>query len=147
MFSFTTSDAYLLSVASKPYSKDPTTRRPLEYTISKLFDVMKWRQENGAAEIPNYIELANKAKNLSKHTTDPLLKKAQRLAKVLNTGSMYWHGLTKQGQPILWIRTDRKPWYPDVAAEIMVRTTVSNYLYELLRSFNPNLSLCRPLLL
>jgi CRAL/TRIO domain len=36
----------------------------------------------------------------------------------LNNGSMYWHGYTKKGQPILWIRTSRKPWYPDVDAEV-----------------------------
>merc|ERR1712232_1071620 len=31
---------------------------------------------------------------------------------------MYFHGLTKDGKPILWIRTNRKPWYPDVDAEL-----------------------------
>jgi hypothetical protein len=30
------SDAYILSVASKPYTKDPTIRRPLEYSQEKL---------------------------------------------------------------------------------------------------------------
>jgi hypothetical protein len=29
------SDAYILSVASKPYSKDPTTRRPIEVRKEK----------------------------------------------------------------------------------------------------------------
>ena len=30
------SDAYILSVASKPYSKDPTVRRPLEVRLQSL---------------------------------------------------------------------------------------------------------------
>ena len=38
------SDAYLRSVASKPYSKDPTKRRPLEYSQEKLSHVMQWRR-------------------------------------------------------------------------------------------------------
>jgi hypothetical protein len=34
------SDSYILSVASKPYSKDPTIRRPLEVSKSKIMRMM-----------------------------------------------------------------------------------------------------------
>lgn len=40
------SDDYILSVASKPYSKDPTVRRPLDYSTEKLKDLLKWREGN-----------------------------------------------------------------------------------------------------
>ena len=46
------------------------------------------------------------------------LTKAKAMVTALNSGSVYWHGLTKEGKPILWIRTNRKPWYPDVDAEV-----------------------------
>lgn len=113
------SDAYILSVASKPYSKDPTIRRPLEYSQEKLTHVMAWRAEAGAPEMEELVALANGP------ATDPAavenpdkLTKAKALVYSLNSGSMYWHGYTKDGRPVLWIRTNRKPWYPDVDAEV-----------------------------
>lgn len=112
------SDAYILSVASKPYSKDPTIRRPLEYSQDKLSQVMQWRAEHGAPEMEDLIRLANGSPSATEAVEQPeKLKKAKALVTSLNTGSSYWHGLTKDGRPILWIRTNRKPWYPDVEAE------------------------------
>lgn len=112
------SDAYILSVASKPYSKDPTVRRPLEYSQEKLSHVMQWRAEHGAPTMEDLIKLANGSPSSAEAVENPeQLKKAKALVNSLNTGSMYWHGFTKDGRPILWIRTNRKPWYPDVEAE------------------------------
>lgn len=113
------SDAYILSVASKPYSKDPTLRRPLDYTMEKLTHVMEWREEVGAADLTEFIDMANSSPNDAVAVENPeMLGKAKAIAQALNSGSMYWHGFTKQGKPILWLRTNRKPWYPDVDAEI-----------------------------
>jgi CRAL/TRIO domain len=113
------SDAYILSVASKPYSKDPTIRRPLEYSQEKLSHVMAWRAEAGAPEMEELVKLANGPDSAPEALEDPeRLSKAKALVSSLNNGSMYWHGLTKEGRPILWIRTNRKPWYPDVDAEV-----------------------------
>lgn len=113
------SDAYVKSVASKPYSKDPTVRRPLEYTMEKLTHVMEWRQEAGAPEMENLLNLANGPETAPEAVENPeKLVKAKALATAVNAGSTYWHGLTKDGRPILWIRTNRKPWYPDVQAEV-----------------------------
>jgi len=113
------SDAYILSVASKPYSKDPTVRRPLEYTMEKLTHVMQWREESGAGDLPELVEMANASPNDAINVENPeLYTQAKAVAQALNNGSMYWHGLSKEGKPILWIRTNRKPWYPDVEAEI-----------------------------
>lgn len=113
------SDAYILSVASKPYSKDPTIRRPLEYSQSKLNDVMKWREEGGATEMEDLLALANGPDTAAAATEDPeRFAKAKALAVSLNYGSTYWHGFTKDGHPILWLRTNRKPWYPDTDAEV-----------------------------
>ena len=108
------SDAYILSVASKPYSKDPSVRRPLEYSQEKLQHVMQWRAEAGAPEMEQLVPLAASTSSSS----DPDFAKAVAMTKSLNTGSLYWHGFTKDGRPILWIRTNRKPWYPDVDAEV-----------------------------
>jgi hypothetical protein len=113
------SDAYILSVASKPYSKDPTIRRPLEYSQEKLSHVMAWRAEAGAPEMEELVKLANGPDSAPEAVENPdRLAKAKALVNSLNNGSLYWHGFTKEGRPILWIRTNRKPWYPDVDAEV-----------------------------
>lgn len=113
------SDDYVHSVASKPYSKDPTVRRPLEYSKEKLTHVMEWRAEAGAPEMKGLIELANGPSSDPRITEEPeQWAKAQALVKALNNGSSYWHGFAKDGRPILWLRTNRKPWYPDVDAEV-----------------------------
>jgi hypothetical protein len=113
------SDAYVLSVASKPYSKDPSVRRPLEYSMEKLSHVMAWRQEEGAPEMIDLIALANGPESAPEAVESPeKLTKAKAMVVAINYGSMYWHGLTKDGRPILWVRTNRKPWYPDVDAEV-----------------------------
>ena len=112
------SDGYILSVASKPYSKDPTVRRPLEYSQKKLNDVMKWRESEDAVGIPDFVKLANGPDNSVVAVCFPeRLTKAKALAASLNNGSIYFHGMTKDGKPVMWIRTNRKPWFPDVDAD------------------------------
>ena len=110
------SDAYILSVASKPYSKDPAQRRPLEYSMEKLRHVMQWREEVGAPDMKELVDIANGPP--ADCADAELLTRAKALVGALNNGSLYWHGFTKDGRPILWIRTNRKPWYPDVDAEV-----------------------------
>lgn len=113
------SDAYILSVASKPYSKDTSIRRPLEYTMEKLSHVMEWRAEAEAPDMEDLVKLANGPESATEAVENPeLLAKAKALATSLNYGSFYWHGFSKDGRPILWIRTNRKPWYPDVDADV-----------------------------
>mmetsp|Transcript_3492 Transcript_3492/g.4720 ORF Transcript_3492/g.4720 Transcript_3492/m.4720 type:complete len:341 (-) Transcript_3492:174-1196(-) len=113
------SDSYIKSVASKPYSKDPTQRRPLEYTMEKLSHVMEWRETAGAPEMEELVKMGNGPESAPEAVESPeKLTKAKALVASLNTGSLYWHGLTKDGRPILWVRTNRKPWYPDVEADI-----------------------------
>lgn len=113
------SDAYVKSVASKPYSKDPTIRRPLEYTMEKLTHVMEWREQAGAPEMESLVHLANGPDTAPEAVESPdKLTKAKALATSLNNASLYWHGVTKEGKPVLWIRCGRKPWYPNVEAEV-----------------------------
>jgi len=113
------SDSYVLSVASKPYSKDPSVRRPLEYTMEKLKHVMQWREEAGAPSVIELVALANGPESAPEAVENPeQLTKAKAMVYSLNYGSMYWHGMTKDGRPVLWIRTNRKAWYPDVDAEV-----------------------------
>lgn len=113
------SDAYILSVASKPYSKDPTIRRPLEYTMEKLRSVMVWRQEVNAPNMEARLRLANGPNDAREAIENPEeFTKAKALASSLNFGSMYWNGLDKEGRPVLWIRCNRMPWYPNVEAQV-----------------------------
>ena len=113
------SDAYVKSVASKPYSKDPTKRRPLDYTMEKLTHVMEWREQAGAPDLENLVSLANGPETATEAVEDPdRLAKAKALATSLNNASIYFHGFTKEGKPILWIRCGRKPWYPNVESEV-----------------------------
>ena len=111
------SDAYILSVASKPYSKDPTVRRPLDYSKEKLSQVMKWRAEHEAPGMEALIKLANGSHSSAEAVENPAkLTKAKAVVNSLNSNGMNWHGFTKDGRPILWVRTNRMPWYPDVEA-------------------------------
>lgn len=113
------SDAYVKSVASKPYSKDPTIRRPLEYTMEKLTHVMEWREQAGAPDFESLVRLANGPATAPEAVENPArLAKAKALVSSLNNASLYFHGLTKEGKPILWIRCGRKPWYPNVESEV-----------------------------
>jgi hypothetical protein len=113
------SDSYIQSVASKPYSKDPTVRRPLDYSQEKLQHVMQWRAEAGAPDMEDLLKLAAGSPNAPEAVEQPeKYTKAVAIAKSLNNGSIYWHGFSVDGRPIMWIRTNRKPWYPDVEAEV-----------------------------
>jgi len=113
------SDSYIRSVASKPYSKDPSIRRPFEYSQKKLNDVMRWREEGGATELEELVKIANGRWDAPEATSDPeRYTKAKALVTSLNYGSTYWHGFTKDGHPVLWLRTSRKAWYPDSDAEV-----------------------------
>jgi hypothetical protein len=107
------SDDYIESVASKPYSKDTSIRRPITYSTEKLKELLKWREEN-AVGLPDLIAMA---KQESGEPSDKYTK-AKALAVSLNYSSMYWHGLDKEGRPVLWIRTGRMPWFPDVEAQV-----------------------------
>mmetsp|Transcript_694 Transcript_694/g.954 ORF Transcript_694/g.954 Transcript_694/m.954 type:complete len:305 (-) Transcript_694:685-1599(-) len=112
------SDDYILSVASKPYSKDPTVRRPIEYSTEKFKDLLKWRAEY-VLHLPVLLDLAKGSESAPEAVEQPeKYTKAKALATSLNYGSMYWHGLDKEGRPILWIRCDRMPWFPDVEAQV-----------------------------
>eukprot|EP00526_Cylindrotheca_closterium_P014214 CAMPEP_0113623562 /NCGR_PEP_ID=MMETSP0017_2-20120614/12124_1 /TAXON_ID=2856 /ORGANISM="Cylindrotheca closterium" /LENGTH=347 /DNA_ID=CAMNT_0000533521 /DNA_START=97 /DNA_END=1140 /DNA_ORIENTATION=+ /assembly_acc=CAM_ASM_000147 len=121
------SDAYILSVASKPYSKDPTKRRPLEYSMEKLTNVMEWRAQEGAPEMEALVKLANGPEDAPEAVEKPeKLAKAKALATALNYAGLYFHGLTKDGRPVLWVRTNRMPWYPDVDAQCNALITLAD---------------------
>jgi len=80
--------------------------------MEKLTHVMEWREEAGAPEMESLVHLANGSEYSDAAKKDPeKLVKAKALAVSLNNASIYWHGFTKEGKPILWIRCGRKPWY------------------------------------
>eukprot|EP00590_Aulacoseira_subarctica_P008802 CAMPEP_0172428194 /NCGR_PEP_ID=MMETSP1064-20121228/45442_1 /TAXON_ID=202472 /ORGANISM="Aulacoseira subarctica , Strain CCAP 1002/5" /LENGTH=338 /DNA_ID=CAMNT_0013172857 /DNA_START=132 /DNA_END=1145 /DNA_ORIENTATION=- len=113
------SDSYISSVATKPYSKDLSKRRPLEYSIEKLSHVLQWRQEFGAPNLHDFVNLSLGPENLPEEISNPeLMLMAKAVATSLNTASMYFHGFTKDGKPILWARTKRRLRRPDVEAEL-----------------------------
>ncbi len=97
------SDDYIRSVASKPYSKNPNVRRPLEYTTQKLKDLLKWRAGNAVGLQYLYSIINSRDQDIP----DDKVKLSKALANSLNYSFMYWHGLDKTGRPVLWIRTDR----------------------------------------
>ena len=105
----TLSTTYISSVASKPYSKDPSIRRPIEYSTKKLKDVLKWRADHAVGLQDSYAIVSGKEEHdaAADSASAERVTKAKALATSLNYGSMYWHGLDKEGRPVLWIRTDR----------------------------------------
>lgn len=124
------SDAYINSVASKPYSKDTTVRRPLEYTISKLKTLLTWRVESGATSIMDDVENAKiSVKQARDEGLDDLTyDKAVKLANTMNKNSIYVHGYDKEGRPIIWLRTCRKPWIvADVDAEVKMHILMTDF--------------------
>ena len=87
--------------------------------MEKLKHVMQWREEEGAPTIFDLIALGNGPESAPEAVENPEgLTKAKALVYSLNYASIYIHGLTKDGLPVMWLRTDRKPWYPDVDAEV-----------------------------
>lgn len=124
------SDGYICSVASKPYSKDPNVRRPLEYTIEKLEELMEWRKINatGLEELVDLVSDPETGKENSEGMLDDPdnFAKAKALAASMNYGALYWHGLDRLGRPILWIRCGRLPWYPDVDAQVNALILLAN---------------------
>jgi len=99
----------------------------LKYSLEKLNHVMEWRAEAGAPDMVDLIALANGPESAPEAVENPEeLTKAKALVYSLNYGSMYWHGLTKDGRPVLWLRTNRKPWYPDVDAEVNALIAMSD---------------------
>ena len=79
---------------------------------------MEWRREVGAPKLLDLVDLANNNAGCPPNVPKEKWQSALAMVNSLNKGSMYWHGLTKTGRPILWIRTSRKPWYPNVQAEL-----------------------------
>lgn len=112
------SESYIASVASKPYSKDTSVRRPIEYTTKKLKDLLKWREGHAVGLQEMYAIVSGNDSAAADAASAEKLTKAKALATSLNYGCMYWHGLDKEGRPVLWIRTDRMPWYPDSEAQV-----------------------------
>jgi hypothetical protein len=69
---------------------------------------MEWRQESGAPDMESLIELANGPDSSPEALDDPdRYAKAKAMANSLNYAAMYWHGVDKEGRPILWIRCNR----------------------------------------
>lgn len=80
---------------------------------------MEWREEAGAPEMEDLVHMANGPETAPEAVEQPeKLTKAKALATSLNTASLYWHGMTKEGKPVLWIRCGRRSWYPNVEAEV-----------------------------
>ena len=50
-----------------------------------------------------------------------------QLSAALNKNAMYVHGYSKLGMPIVWLRTDRKPWFvKDVQSEILAYVAIAD---------------------
>ncbi|CAJ1927374.1 unnamed protein product [Cylindrotheca closterium] len=102
-------DDYIRSMACQAYAKDRNPRRAIETTIEVLSNIMEWRDVQNVSELPHLVSMAaaSQAQLQRWKVSQSQLKRAQNLVKFLNTGSVYWHGMTKDGRPILWVRAHR----------------------------------------
>ena len=58
--------------------------------------------------MPDLVKLANGPETAPEAVENPEdLAKAKALVSSLNNGSVYWHGFTKTGEPVLWVRCNR----------------------------------------
>ena len=87
--------------------------------MDKMVNVLEWRRKNHSPDLPHWMELAKD------HTTQPesivdshIWTRIQALTSTLNTNSTYFHGHTRDGRPIMWVRVGRKHRWPDVDGEI-----------------------------
>eukprot|EP00980_Cylindrotheca_fusiformis_P022653 scaffold9541_cov77-Cylindrotheca_fusiformis.AAC.2 len=100
--------------------------------MEKLNHVMQWRKEHDVPQLEDLVKYANMSnEQLQSLDDDPpeqqLLSKANEMVQSLNNNSIYWHGLTKDGHPILWLRTNRLPWFfPNVDAQINALILLGN---------------------
>lgn len=78
---------YIRSVMSKPNSKNKALRRSFDYSHKKLKNVVLSRRK---------ILLSG---------SDALMN-----SSLSKCGSLYWHGYTAKGNPILWVRSKLKDW-------------------------------------
>jgi hypothetical protein len=88
----------------------------VQYSIEKLVNVLAWRKANHAPEMENWINMMS-GRNENFDVDANVQESAKLLVSSLNNGSTYFHGHTKDGRPVLWIRTNRKGWFPDADAE------------------------------
>eukprot|EP01104_Vermistella_antarctica_P021117 TRINITY_DN9347_c0_g1_i1.p1 TRINITY_DN9347_c0_g1~~TRINITY_DN9347_c0_g1_i1.p1 ORF type:complete len:612 (+),score=119.93 TRINITY_DN9347_c0_g1_i1:141-1976(+) len=85
------SNSYLKRVMAVP-------GRSLERSLLKMQVALRWRIEFGASDVT-----------------------AEMVQAQLNCGSMYWHGVDKNGQPLLWVRPKLKDYKNlDVVKEIQL---------------------------
>jgi len=83
-------------------------RRPLQYTIDKLLHLLKWREEVGATDVFDLLEMGKAA--IGSVKDEEAYEKCLALVNTLNNNSIYVHGFDKVGRPVIWMRTERKPW-------------------------------------
>lgn len=73
-------NSYLSGILSVP-------NRAFEYSVQKVINAIHWRREMQVESIHQ-----------------------RHLSQVLEAGSLYWHGYSKQMHPILWVRPSKKDW-------------------------------------
>ena len=103
------SKEYICSVMSKPNSKNRTLRRSFDYSHKKLRAVVLGRRKVLASGNDSLLD-------------GPLGA----------CGSIYWHGYTSTGHPILWVRSKLKDWD---------RLTIEDEVYLHLRILDEGLKL------
>jgi hypothetical protein len=81
---------------------------------------MNWRKEKQVPQLSHLVTLANMSETeaLAFTSSAKTIARAKAMVTSLNMGSIYWHGLTKTGQPILWFRASRLPWFPNVDGQV-----------------------------
>jgi len=129
------SDAYIKSVASKPYSKNKAIRRPLSYTIDKFLSLLRWREESGAIHVFDLVKYAclSPKQSLTEGIQRETYDAAVKLANTMNNNSIYIHGYDTEGRPIVWIRTERKPWFvADVEAEVRLHILMTDFAISMM---------------
>ena len=92
----------------------------MQIRIAFVFGVINFSKAaiGGKAKPSSIVEITGTTVTPEAVENPARYAKAVALCKAVNNSSLYWHGYTKDGRPILWIRTNRKPWYPDVDAEV-----------------------------
>jgi len=92
---------YIKCVASRPNSQNKTERRTIEYTVNKLSNILKFREESGASSVFDIIQETKVSPTPSSPgSSSPEL--LLNMANCFNTNSMYVHGSDKAGRKIIW---------------------------------------------
>lgn len=88
------SKKWIRAVMSQPSKNNKQRRRPFEYSKKKIQDYLDWRTKSSITS------------KISHHLSSSTTNGEELAALTKSPGAFYWHGVDKEGSPILWYHSN-----------------------------------------